>query len=145
MKMKTIEIYSDGSCSGNPGIGGWAAVCNENGKKKHVSGSIAAATNNSMELMAVVEAVKAVKKPREIIIHTDSQYLILCWRHDEQWLTDKSRKNRELWMQLISAIKNGGHKVSFVKVAGHAGNEMNELADRLAKEQVVKMRHELFG
>lgn len=141
--MTKLEIYTDGSCPGNPGIGGWAAVCKCNGKKKYVAGGKEKATNNSMELMAAIEGVKAVKYPRDIIIYTDSSYLITCWAHEEKWLTKEGRSNRELWMQLIKAVKEGKHTVTFVKVSGHTGVEMNELADRYAKEQVVKLRHEL--
>lgn len=143
--MNILNIYTDGSCSGNPGPGGYAAVCMENGKKKYVAGSVKHGTNNEMELRAAVEAVKAVKIQSEIVIHTDSKYLISCWAHTTEWLTSESRPHKDLWMQLISLAEKGKHKISFVKVAGHSGNSMNDLADRLAKEQVVKVRHELFG
>lgn len=142
--MTKIEIYTDGACSGNPGPGGWAAVCKCNGKKKYVAGSVKEATNNKMELVAAINAVKAVKRPHEVIIYTDSKYLITCWAHDKKWLTKDERPNKDLWLELIQTAEKGKHKVTFVKVSGHSGVEMNELADRLAKEQVVKLRHELY-
>ena len=143
--MRKIIIYTDGACSGNPGIGGWAAVHESNGKKKAVRGSAKSATNNSMELMAAIKGIEAVKQPREIVIYTDSKYLVTGWNHNAEWFKRENRPNRELWLQLISAVEKGKHKVTFVKIAGHAGDRLNELADKLAKEQVVKLRHEMFG
>lgn len=142
--MKTIEIYTDGSCSPNPGMGGWAAACCENGKKKYVAGYEKTATNNSIELKAVIEAVKAVLKPRIITIYTDSNYLISNWAHNEEWLIAPDHANNELWFELIKAVKDGKHEIRFVKVKGHAGNAMNEYVDKLAKEQVVTARHSLL-
>ena len=139
-----IDIYTDGSCSPNPGIGGWAAACYDNGKKKYVAGYEHKATNNSMELKAVIEAVKAVMKPRTIIIHTDSNYLISNWAHTEEWLTAPEHANHQLWFELIKAVKNGKHEIQFVKLEGHSGNPMNEYVDKLAKEQVVAARHTLI-
>ena len=137
-----ITIYTDGACSGNPGPGGWAAVCKlPDGKKKYVAGYVAKATNNSMELKAALEGVKATKKPCKITICTDSNYLVTCWPHGEKWLLQEGRPNRELWFELIKATKAGKHEVTFVKVSGHSGDELNDLADKYAKAEIKKARH----
>lgn len=143
-KIGTLEIYIDGS-SCNPGPSGWAAVCNINGKKKASRGNTTHATNNQAELYAAIQAINATRRPSKIILFTDSRYLITCYAHGEKWLSQEGRKNGDLWLQFIKAVKNGKHEVSFVKVAGHAGIEMNELADKLAKEECVKARHKLIG
>lgn len=143
--MLKRDIYIDGSCFGNPGPGGYAAVCRENGKNK-VSGGYAVenTTNNQMELMAAIHALNQLSaKGCDITFHTDSRYLVVCFSHDEQWLTQAGRKNSELWIQLINTAKRGGHTIRFVKVAGHAGVELNELADKHAKAQCAKARHYL--
>ena len=142
--MTKLEIYIDGSCSGNPGPGGWAAVCIENGKKRYRSGGVSHATNNSMELMAAIEGLKGCKRPCEITFYTDSRYLITCTAHDEKWLTKESRKNRDLWLEFIQTAKKGKHTYKFVKVAGHSGVAMNELADKYARAECVKARHLIY-
>ena len=138
--MTEIEIYIDGACSGNPGPGGWAAVCVENGKKKVACNGVTHATNNSMELMAAIGGLKHCKKPCNVTFYTDSQYLITCSAHDEKWLTRPSRANHELWFEFLQAAKTGGHTYKFVKVAGHSGVEMNEIADKYARRECMKVR-----
>lgn len=144
--MTKIDIYVDGACSGNPGPGGWAAVCKIGGKKMARTGHQIKATNNSMELLAVIEALNGLKEKNcNVTIHTDSAYICTCTAHDNAWLTQEGRANRELWMQYLQALTKGKHKVSFVKVKGHSGDEMNDCADRLAKSECKKARYKLAG
>ena len=136
-----ISIYTDGACSGNPGPGGWAAIAVlSDGKEKYVCGNVAKATNNSMELRAAIEGLKAVKVPREVIIYTDSNYLVTCWAHEKDWLIAENRPNREMWFELIQAADKGGHTVKFVKVKGHSDNRLNSLADKYAKKECAKAK-----
>ena len=138
--MKTIEIFTDGACSGNPGPGGWGAVLRFNGKVKELSGGEAATTNNRMELMAAISSLNALKEPCAVLMHTDSKYVmdgINGWIHGWKkrgWKTadNKPVKNVELWQQLEA--EKGRHDVTFHWVKGHAGDEMNERADQLARD-----------
>ena len=141
--MLKREIYIDGACSGNPGPGGWAAVCVENGKKKLRKGSVPHATNNSMELMAAIDGLRGCLEPTAITFYTDSQYLITCIAHEEKWLTKESRANHELWIEFLRTAKKGGHTYEFVKVAGHSGIKLNELADKYARAECLKERRRL--
>ena len=144
--MKEVSIYIDGSCSGNPGPGGWAAACKIKNKKLAVKGFALHTTNNKMELMAAVGAIKALKYLGcRVNLYTDSTYLITCSNHDNDWLTKPERPNRELWMEFLKAAKEGGHTITFIKVPGHSGVEMNELVDRLAKAECRKARHLAYG
>ena len=137
--MKTIEIFTDGACSGNPGPGGWGAVMRYNGKVKELSGGEAATTNNRMELMAAISSLNALKEPCTVLMHTDSKYVmdgINGWIHGWKkrgWKTadNKPVKNVELWQALDEA--NRRHKVTWHWVRGHAGHVENERADQLAR------------
>jgi len=144
--MKTIEIYTDGACSHNPGMGGWAAVCKCGDFIRKVSGGEKETTNNRMELAAVIGGLKALKSPHEVIVYTDSKYMIdvLCG-HTPSWINIPGRKNQDLLLEIIKTKREGGHKVKFVKIPAHSGNAMNELADKLAKAEIVKLRHEVYG
>lgn len=143
--MYNVTIYTDGACSGNPGVGGYGAILTCNGHERIVRGCCKdITTNNRMELKAVIEAVKALNKPCQITVHTDSQYICHASTHDREWLTSEKRPNRDLWLELITVGLKGQHKIKFVKVAGHAGIVMNERCDRIAKEQCVKARHERY-
>jgi ribonuclease HI len=137
--MKTVEIFTDGACSGNPGPGGWGAVLRFNGKIKELSGGEAATTNNRMELMAAIEALNALKEPCAVELHTDSNYVkdgiggwIEGWKRNG-WKTAAKQpvKNAELWQALDDARKR--HKVTWHWVKGHAGHPENERADELAR------------
>ena len=141
--MTKLEIYIDGACSGNPGPGGWAAVCPMNGKKLYKCGGVIHATNNSMELMAAIGGLRACTKPCDITFYTDSQYLITCSNHDRKWLTKESRVNHELWLEFLKTAEKGKHTYKFVKVAGHSGVTMNELADKLARKECIKVRRKI--
>lgn len=139
--MKQIEIFTDGSCLVNPGgPGGWAAVLKFNDNVKEISGGVRASTNNRMEMTAAVEALKTLKEPCRVILHTDSQYLknaftngwIKNWKKNG-WKTaaKKPVKNKDLWLVLDELM--GKHQVDFKFVRGHSGHPENERCDELAK------------
>ena len=143
--MKKVKIYTDGSCSGNPGPGGWGCILEFNGIKKELSGGDGNTTNNRMEMTAVIEALKALKEPCQAEIFTDSQYI--CNSINNQWVFQwekngwkKSDKkpalNSDLWEEILELLKI--HSVSFNWIKGHAGHPENERCDRLAVEQTEK-------
>lgn len=143
--MFNVTIYTDGACSGNPGVGGYGAIVSCKGTERIVRGRCKeTTTNNRMELTAVIEAIKVLRKPCNIQLFTDSKYIIDCSGHDKAWLSAENRPNRDLWLELISVGLKGQHHIKFVKVAGHSGLIQNERCDRIAKEQCVKARHELY-
>ena len=135
-----IEIYTDGSCLQNPGDGGWAAIIIINGKSKEISGSARDTTNNRMELLAPINALKKMKPNEKIAIYTDSQYVklgITEWINKwvlNNWKTSKKEdvKNKDLWIELYNLNKNLDVKWNWVKA--HAGNIINEKVDLLAKK-----------
>lgn len=135
----TVEIWTDGACSGNPGPGGWGAILCYKGKEKELSGGEALTTNNRMELMAAIAALEALTRPCTVALHTDSQYLrqgITGWIHGWKkngWKTAdrKPVKNEELWKRLDAALAR--HTIQWKWVRGHAGDAMNERADALAR------------
>jgi ribonuclease HI len=138
--MKRVEIFTDGACSGNPGPGGWGAILRFNGVEKELSGGEAMTTNNRMELIAAIEALKALKEPVEVDLYTDSNYLregisgwIEGWKRNG-WRTAARQpvKNAELW-QALDAVR-ARHKVRWHWVKGHAGHPENERADELARQ-----------
>ena len=135
-----IEIYTDGSCLENPGNGGWAAIINENGNTKKISGSEKNTTNNRMELMAPINALKYMDPKEEIEIYTDSKYVKLgitewinAWVKNN-WQTSKKEevKNKDLWIELYNLNKSLNVKWNWVKA--HAGDPLNEEVDLLAKK-----------
>jgi ribonuclease HI len=138
--MQRVTIFTDGACRTNPGPGGWAAVLIYQGRQKELSGSAPSTTNNRMELIAAIEALSALKRRCAVELFTDSEYLkkgIQNWL--PRWKSRSFRtidgqpvKNQDLWEQLEQAASR--HEVEWNWVRGHAGNEMNELCDRLAKE-----------
>ncbi|WP_183486275.1 ribonuclease HI [Martelella radicis] len=138
--MKQVEIFTDGACSGNPGPGGWGAVLRYGDKERELSGGEALTTNNRMELMAAIEALKALKQPCAVSLYTDSVYLkdgIGKWIHGWKkngWKTaaKKPVKNAELWQALET--ERNRHEVTLFWVKGHAGHEENERADELARQ-----------
>ena len=149
--MYSYKAYTDGACSGNPGIGGWGVVLlaeknNEVVKRKELSGGSEISTNNQMELKAAIEALKALKKPTEITIITDSVYVkngitewLNSWKKNN-WKTKSKKlvKNKELWENLEElANKN---VVTWKWIKGHAGNLENERADYLAREEIKKIK-----
>ena len=135
-----IKIYTDGSCLENPGNGGWAAIINDDGNIKKISGSEKNTTNNRMELMAPINALKDINSKNEIEIYTDSQYVklgITEWINKwvvNNWKTSKKEdvKNKDLWIELYDL--NKFLDVKWIWVKAHAGNIMNEKVDLLAKK-----------
>ena len=147
--IKKVEIYTDGSCRANPGPGGWGAVLVYRGKEKELSGGEAETTNNRMELTAVIEALSALKEPCEIVLTSDSKYVIdaLSKGWAEAWQSKGWRKsdgsqalNRDLWERLLELTKK--HKIEYVWVKGHAGHEYNERCDSLAQAESAKFLNE---
>ena len=143
---KIVEIFTDGACSGNPGPGGWGAVLRYGDVEKEMNGGEPETTNNRMELMAAIMAIEAVKRPCEIHLHTDSEYLrngITTWIHSwkaRNWRTadKKPVKNVDLWQRLERAIET--HDVHWHWVRGHSGHKENERADALARLAIRQMR-----
>ena len=137
-----VIIFTDGACSGNPGPGGWGAVMIAGAHRKEIWGGELATTNNRMELMAAIQALETLKKPCKVELHTDSKYVqqgIHEWIHGWKkrgWLTadKKPVKNEDLWRRLDEARLR--HDVQWRWVKGHAGHELNELADALARQGI---------
>ncbi|MFL6858554.1 MAG: ribonuclease HI [Allosphingosinicella sp.] len=147
--MDKVEIFTDGACKGNPGPGGWGAVIRAGAREKELSGGEPLTTNNRMELMAAIEALAALKRPCDIVLHTDSNYVkdgITKWIHGWRrngWKTAdrKPVKNAELWQALLDAA--APHKVEWRWVKGHSGHIENDRADKLAcdaADQFVRRR-----
>jgi ribonuclease HI len=144
--MSSVAIWTDGACSGNPGPGGWGVILVAGDHRKELFGGEPDTTNNRMELMAAISALEALKKPCEITLHIDSQYVrqgITQWIHGWKkngWKTadKKPVKNAELWQRLEEATKQ--HRIDWQWVKGHAGDPMNERADELAREGVKQAR-----
>ena len=144
--MNDVVIYTDGACSGNPGPGGWAAILTAGTKYKEISGGEKSTTNNRMELMAVIEALSALKKVCDVTLYTDSQYIEKAI--NEHWLRGwKAKgwkrkggelKNVELWQELDRLLSV--HNVTFKWVKGHANNEYNNRCDEMAVAQRDKHR-----
>ncbi|AZP13088.1 ribonuclease HI [Undibacterium parvum] len=144
--MDKISIYTDGACKGNPGVGGWGALLIAGEKEKELFGGEKDSTNNRMELMAVIQALTVLKRPCEIILHTDSQYVlkgitewIQGWKA-KGWKTAAKTpvKNVDLWQALDQARNT--HKIEWKWVKGHSGHPGNERADQLANRGVDSVR-----
>jgi ribonuclease HI len=138
-KTKTVEIFTDGACSGNPGPGGWGAILRYKTTEKELSGYAPMTTNNRMEMTAVVEALRALRQTCDVRITTDSQYLkdgitkwINKWKRNG-WLTSSKEpvKNKDLWEALDAAVRK--HRVEWHWVRGHQGHPENERCDELAR------------
>lgn len=142
MALPEVEIFSDGSCEGNPGRGGWAALIRTGGQERVLTGTEAESTNNRMELMAASEALQSLAQPSQIRFYTDSQYLR---RGITEWLPNWQARgwkrkggalaNVELWQGLAQAIQR--HEIKWHWVKGHAGHAENQLVDRLAKQAML--------
>ena len=139
--MKKVTIYTDGSCLGNPGRGGWAAILRYEEREKELTGCEQLTTNNRMEMTAALKALEALTQPCQVVLNTDSTYLQRAFAH--AWIKGWQRngwrtaaggavKNQDLWKQLVDAA--GLHEVRWNKVKAHASNRMNNRVDRLAKE-----------
>ena len=137
--MKKVTIYTDGACSGNPGPGGWGAVLLFNEFRKEISGFEPQTTNNRMELTAAIVALNMLKEPCEVSLYSDSAYLVNAFQ--QKWLENwqkrnwiksdkKPVENQDLWKELVRLTKI--HKVTWIKVKGHASNKENNRCDELA-------------
>lgn len=142
----TVEMWTDGACKGNPGLGGWGALLRSGGHERELFGGEKVTTNNRMELTAVVEALRALKRPSAVTVHVDSSYVmngmktwIRGWKRNG-WKTASKQpvKNVDLWQALDAEVAK--HQVSWVWVKGHAGDPGNEHADALANKGVDTVR-----
>jgi ribonuclease HI len=144
--MKSVTIHSDGACQGNPGPGGWAAILECGARTKELSGGEPLTTNNRMELQAAIAAFTALKEPCQVEFHTDSKYVqngiskwVANWKRNG-WKTQAKEpvKNEDHWRALDEAVRT--HKVTWHWVKGHAGHDLNERCDILAKSQIGKFK-----
>lgn len=148
MNDEAVEIFTDGACRGNPGVGGWGALLQMMGKERELYGGEAHTTNNRMELTAAIRALETLKWPCRVILHTDSKYVqqgISAWIHDWKqrgWKTagKKPVKNEDLWRRLDELANM--HRVQWVWIKGHAGHDGNERADRLANRGIDQLLDE---
>ena len=138
-ELKNVDIFSDGSCSGNPGPGGWASILRYKGHEKEVSGGNAETTNNRMELTAVIEALRLLREKCSVTIYTDSQYVANGiekgwaegWKKNGWIKSDKKpAQNADLWDSLLTELSKHNYKIVWIK--GHAGHPENERCDKLA-------------
>ncbi len=145
--MKNVAIYTDGACSGNPGIGGWGAILIYNGHERELSGYNKDTTNNRMEMFAVIQGLSALKEPCEVQVYSDSAYVCNAFsegwvKHWEQnnWKTSNKTavKNDDLWKRLLLLMAK--HKVQYIKVKGHADNEYNNRCDKLATDAIKRVK-----
>lgn len=143
-EAKVVDLYTDGACKGNPGLGGWGALLRYGEVEKRLSGGARDTTNNRMELMAVIEGLKSLNQTCRVRVHTDSQYVqkgISEWlpnwvRRGWKTASGSAVKNQDLWQALSEQASR--HKVEWFWVKGHAGHPENEIADALANEGVRK-------
>lgn len=143
--LKKVTLYTDGSCIGNPGPGGYAYILIYNKLKKEFSGFEDNTTNNRMELSAVINGLNQIKEPCEVTIYTDSAYVLNAF--EQKWIENWQLKgwrtankkdvlNKDLWLKLLDAMER--HVVHWVKVKGHADNELNNRCDILARGEILK-------
>ena len=145
--MKTVDIYTDGACSGNPGVGGYCAILMYNGAEKVVSGYELETTNNRMELLAVIKGLEALKETCMVNVYSDSQYVVdaflqnwvFSWQQNG-WKTagKKAVKNPDLWLRLLELYNV--HEVTFIKVKGHSDNKFNNRCDKIAVSEYKKVQ-----
>ena len=148
---KIVDIFTDGACSGNPGPGGWGAILRYGAVEKELYGGEPATTNNRMELMAAIQALEALKRPMDVRLYTDSEYVkngITQWIHGWKargWKTadKKPVKNEDLWRRLD--VAKSRHRIVFHWVRGHAGHPENERADALARQGIADIRQAARG
>ncbi len=140
----TVEVFTDGACSGNPGPGGWGVLLRYGGAEKELCGGEEATTNNRMELMAAIRGIETLKRPASVILHTDSTYVkdgitrwIVGWKRNG-WKTaaKKPVKNIDLWQRLDTALAR--HSVEWRWIKGHSGHAGNERADALARRGLAE-------
>ncbi len=147
---KTVILYTDGACSGNPGLGGYAGILQYGNVQKEYSGSAQDTTNNRMEVLAVIEGLKQLKYPCKVEVYSDSAYTvnafeegwIYAWKQSNWRKADgKAVQNVDLWEELYALTRT--HEVTFHKVAGHADNALNNRCDELARSAIVALRKTL--
>lgn len=151
MTDNTVHLYTDGACKGNPGVGGWGVLLRYGTHEKTLYGGQDHTTNNRMELTAVIEGLTALKRPCQVCIHTDSQYVkngMESWIHNWKrngWRTSSKEpvKNADLWQQLDALTAR--HQVSWQWVKGHAGHADNERADELANQGVSSVQQAKYN
>ncbi len=148
--MKKVHLYTDGACSGNPGPGGWGAVLEFTHEghvyTKELQGGEVNSTNNRMEMRAVIEGLKILKEPCEVILTTDSSYVkdgitkwVYAWqRNGWQTSAKKPVKNKEIWLEMLEQTKR--HKITWKWIKGHSGHPQNERCDKLATDWVKKIK-----
>ena len=145
--LKKILLYTDGACSGNPGVGGWGLVLIYNGHKKEMAGGEEETTNNRMEMMAAIKGLEALKEACEVDLHSDSAYLVNAFKQNwvGNWIENgwkNSRKddvaNKDLWQQLLKFSMI--HKINWIKVKGHSNNKLNNRCDEMAVDEVKKIK-----
>lgn len=141
--MKKVILYTDGACSGNPGVGGWGAVLMYNEHEKRISGAEKETTNNRMEIFAVISGLECLKEPCEVTVYSDSAYTVNAFSNGWVYGWEKSgwKKadnkpvlNVDLWQRLLALTRV--HSVKFIKVKGHADNEYNNICDKLATDAI---------
>ena len=144
---KTVQLYTDGACSGNPGPGGWGCILSFNGKSKEMSGHMPSTTNNRMEIFAVISGLGALKEPCKVEVYSDSAYTVNAF--NDHWIDNWQRngwktaskkpvENQDLWQELLTLC--GIHHIEWIKVKGHADNEENNRCDALARAAIQKFR-----
>ena len=147
MSRPKVDIYTDGACSGNPGPGGWGALLIWNGIEKEISGGEAMTTNNRMEMKAVIEGLKLLKKPCDVVIHSDSALIVNAFKQGwiDNWVKrgwkkadKKPVENEALWKEMLDAMQV--HNVTWNKVKGHSGHPQNERVDKLAVEAAATFK-----
>ncbi len=147
--LTNVALYTDGACSGNPGVGGWAAILIANGREKELSGVCPNTTNNRMELQAVIEGLKALKRPCAVDVYSDSAYLVNAFKQD--WLSNWQKNgwknsagqavsNMDQWQSLLELSTR--HQLTWHKVKGHADNPYNNRCDALAVAEVKRYKAE---
>jgi ribonuclease HI len=143
LELKEVTIYTDGACSGNPGPGGWGIVMMYGEQSKQFSGAERHTTNNRMELIAAIEALKKLKEPCKVKLYSDSAYLVNCfeqgWYKNWQkngWVNSKKQpvENKEMWQKLLRLMDI--HEVQYIKVKGHSDNPYNNQCDQLARDAI---------
>ena len=147
MERKTVNIYTDGACSGNPGPGGWAAILEFGPHRKEMSGHMASTTNNRMELFAAISGLGALKEPCNVNLYSDSNYLVQAFNDNwienwkkNGWKTSGGGKveNQDLWF--ILTVQTTKHHVTFIKVKGHSDHPENNRCDELARAAIDEFR-----
>lgn len=143
-KSQPVLIYTDGACSGNPGPGGWAAILMYGPHRKELSGFAPQTTNQRMELMAVIKALEALKRPCSVKLYSDSAYVVNAFQRNwlkswqrNGWINSQKQPvaNKDLWQRLLQLTRK--HEIRWVKVKGHADNEYNNRCDELARQAIL--------